>query len=137
MFGPETDTVTPGKTAPELSFTVPEMPPVVRCAQTGSAASQRRAKAASNLRMANLLIPFGASRGASMGQDAITTGAISCKRLLSRRSRDAKALEAALHRRELRLERPPAHRVTREGVAIRRQNLALWLRGLGVGRLEV
>ncbi len=39
MLEPETDTVTPGRTAPDASLTVPEMPPVVRCASAEEASA--------------------------------------------------------------------------------------------------
>src|SRR5687768_5624816 len=37
MVAPLTDTTTPGSAAPLASSTVPEMPPVMRCARTGDA----------------------------------------------------------------------------------------------------
>src|SRR5262245_58041248 len=47
MFGPLTETETPGSTAPELSFTVPVIVPVVRCAWAGAASASE-----SNARLA-------------------------------------------------------------------------------------
>jgi hypothetical protein len=57
MFAPVTLTFTPGSAPPVASLTVPEMDPVVRCAQAG------RARAARRMGSARFLIMYSSSFG--------------------------------------------------------------------------
>src|SRR4029450_12702298 len=52
MFGPLTDTTTPGRTEPVESLTAPERPPVVRCASRGDPRQESKATKTKILRMA-------------------------------------------------------------------------------------
>ena len=87
MLGPVAVTVAPGSTAPELSLTMPDMPPVVRWAKRGAASNRNRPVAASFLSMDGSFLENGpGSKTVCVGRE-YSTGAWTLVQSLLGRSR--------------------------------------------------